>query len=81
MLWVQSEIRALWIIWSVNEYPVPGVQIVERGRLFFLREFFSRALLSERLEQTKRLVNEYTYSMNYYDYYGLYYMYCCSYYN
>ena len=32
---MQSEIRALCIIWSVNEYPVPGVQIVERGRFFF----------------------------------------------
>ena len=35
MLWVQSEIRASCIIWSVNEYPVLGVQIVERGRFFF----------------------------------------------
>ena len=73
------EIRALCIILSVNEYPVPGVQIVERGRFFFLREFFSRALLTERLEQAKRLVNEYICSMNYYNYYGLYH--CCSYYN
>ena len=38
---------------------VPGVQIVERGgqrvklytSIFFLHEFFSRALLSERLKQ------------------------------
>ena len=78
---MRSEIRALCIIWSVNEYPVPGVQIVERGRFFFfcLREFFSSALLSERLEQAKRLVNEFMCSMNYYDYYGLFY--CCNYYN
>ena len=73
------EIRALCIILSVKKYPVPGVQIVERGGFFFLREFFSRALLTERLEQAKRLVNEYIGSMNYYNYYGLYY--CCSYYN
>ena len=79
---MQSEIRASCIKWSVNEYPVPGVQIVERGRFFFffcLREFFSSALLSERLEQAKRLVNEFMCSMNYYDYYGLFY--CCNYYN
>ena len=32
---MRSEIRALCIICSVNEYPVPGVQIVKRGVFFF----------------------------------------------
>ena len=52
-----------------------------RARWFFfcLREFFFRALLSEGLEQAKRLVNKYMCSMNYYDYYGVYY--CCNYFN
>ena len=52
-----------------QNYPVPGAQIVElggqwgakivhrenagEGGFFFLREFFSRALLSERLEQAR----------------------------
>ena len=79
---MRSEIRALCIICSVNEYPVPGVQIVKRGvfLFFFLSSrIFFRALLSEGLEQAKRLVNEYMCSMNYYDYYGLYY--CCNYFN
>ena len=66
---MRSEIRALCIIWSVNEYPV----------FFLSSRIFFRALLSEGLEQAKRLVNEYMCSMNYYDYYGLYY--CCNYFN
>ena len=66
---MRSEIRALCIIWSVNEYP----------GFFLSSRIFFRALLSEGLEQAKRLVNEYMCSMNYYDYYGLYY--CCNYFN
>ena len=41
---MQSEIQALGIIGSVNEYPVPGVQIVERGGFFFVFVNFSSAL-------------------------------------
>ena len=78
---MQSEIRASFIIWSVNESPCSRRSDSRAGSFLFfcLREFFSSALLSERLEQAKRLVNEYMCSMNYYDYYGLFY--CCNYFN
>ena len=82
-VWIENALSAEWnpgFVYNMEcERILPGVQIVESGRFFCLREFFSRALLSERLEQGKRLVNEYMCSMNYYDYYGFYY--CCNYYN
>ena len=86
-VWIENVLSAEWnpgFVYNMECERIPCSRRSDsRARSFFfffcLREFFSRALLSERLEQAKRLVNEYMCSMNYYDYYGLYY--CCNYYN
>ena len=85
-VWIENVLSAEWnpgFVYNMECERIPCSRRSDsRARSFFffcLREFFSRALLSERPEQAKRLVNEYMCSMNYYDYYGLYY--CCNYYN
>ena len=85
-VWIENALSAEWnpaFVYNMECERIPCSRRSDsRARSFFffcLREFFSRALLSERLEQGKRLVNEYMCSMNYYDYYGFYY--CCNYYN
>ena len=86
-VWIENALSAEWnprFVYHKECERIPCSRRSDsRARWFFfffcLREFFSSALLSERLEQAKRLVNEYMYSMNYYDYYGLFY--CCNYYN
>ena len=85
-VWIENALSAEWnppFVYNMECERIPCSRRSDsRARSFFffcLREFFSSALLSERLEQAKRLVNEYMCSMNYYDYYGLFY--CCNYYN
>ena len=86
-VWIENALSAEWnprFVYNMECERIPCSRRSDsRARSFFfffcLREFFSSAVLSERLEQAKRLVNEYMCSMNYYDYYGLYY--CCNYFN
>ena len=74
--------RKIYTCFGTNNN-VPDISDLRSGEKQWLHfvaiEFFSRALLTERLKKAKRLVNEYICSMNYYNHYGLYH--CCSYYN
>ena len=70
-VWIENALSAEWnpaFVYNMECERIPCSRRSDsRARSFFffcLREFFSRALLSERLEQAKRLVNEYMGSMN-----------------
>ena len=86
-VWIENALSAEWnprFVYNMECERIPCSRRSDsKARCFFFfflsSRIFFRALLSEGLEQAKRLVNEYMCSMNYYDYYGLYY--CCNYFN